>query len=382
MCACKDTHKLKNALNRSKQMNANNDIWYILTATRPLEARNRLERLKTAYIADKRACNLYTGLPYHELRVPNEYIGDRPGKREKFSGTAHDYLFRYIFIKADLNRLDEFLRYRKNGDPGIHLLMRRNNERTLKGLSSDDTLVRSFTTAATIKDSEVTRFFTFCEAYARYHEDKAIPFLEFTPDMAKAGDRMEVTGGPYEGQLVIVESDDEKLTATLTDEKGRQQTVPAMQVCTAWFNDTVGVSVTIPRCYLKLRTPRKYLGNSYGHFDEFFDFVSRPEVCSRILAGHPDALDCAKAVRMIHTARYEAGDDNSKRLKVLNLCALTVSHYILGEWDKVHRYLRYWEEFRPTIKTIDRFPVQGQLFEAIIKIYKNNHSKNDHSCRL
>ncbi len=348
-------------------MNVDNDIWYILTATRPLEARDRLERLKAAYIADKMACNLYVGPPYHELRVPNEYIGERPGKEGKLSGAAHEYLFRYIFIKADLNRLDEFLRYRKNGDPGIRLLMRRNNERILKGLSSDDTLVRSFTTAATIKDSEVTRFFTFCEAYARYHEDKAIPFLEFTPDMAKSGDRMEVTGGPYEGQLVIVESDSEELTTTLTDEKGNCQTVPAMRVRTTWFNDTVGVSVTIPRCYLRLKTPRKYLGNRYGHFDEFFDFVSRPEVCSRILAGHPDALDCAKAVRMLHTARYEPGDNNSKRLKVLNLCALAVSHYILGEWDKVHSCLRHWEELRPTIKAIDRFAVQVQLFEAIIK---------------
>lgn len=348
-------------------MNVDNDIWYILTATRPLEARDRLERLKAAYIADKMACNLYVDPPYHELRVPNEYIGNHPRKGEKLSGAAHDYLFRYIFIKADLNRLDEFLRYRKNGDPGIRLLMRRNNERILKGLSSDATVIRSFTTASTIKDSEVTRFFTFCEAYARYHNDKAIPFLDFTPDMAKSGDRMEVTAGPYEGQLVIVESDSEELTATLTDEKGNRRIVPAMQVRTTWFNDTVGVSVTIPRCYLRLRTPRKYLGNHYGHLDEFFDFVSRPEVCSRILAGQPDALDCAKAVRMVHTARYEVGDDNSKRLKVLNLCALTVSHYILGEWDKVHKYLRQWEELRPAIKMLDRFPLQVELFDAIIK---------------
>lgn len=278
---------------------------------------------------------------------------DAEGKKLHRS-EARNYLFRYLFAQADFNELDAFLRYRKNGDVGMRLLARKIQTYTrIDPLTGKEVTVKR-ATASTVSGKEITDFFNFCEAYARLQKNRSIPFVDYTPELANVGDKALVIHGDFEGQTVTVAA------------KGEGQT----QVFTTWF-DSIAVPVWVKNEDLKIMTPERFANNKYRDFDEFFFFYSMEENLQRILT-QPVALDLMKALKMKDLAFYDKQEKNharrcSKRLKVLNLSALVVCHWILGNRVELNYSLKAWEELWETLDEKEKDSDAARLVEAIRK---------------
>lgn len=324
------------------------DRWYVLVANEPMKAKERCRLLKERYEEDThRTFSLV-------LRTPNEYVGNDAEGKKLHRSEARNYLFRYLFAQADFNELDAFLRYRKNGEAGMRILGRRiQNCTQIDPLTGRETVIRR-ATASTVSGREITAFFSFCEAYARLQKSRNIPFVDYTPELANVGDKAMIIHGDFEGQTVTVAA------------KGEGQT----QVLTTWF-DAIAVPVWVKNEDLKMMTPERFANNKFRDFDEFFFYYSVEENLQRILS-QPVAQDLMKALKMKDLAFYDDQEKNharrcSKKLKVLNLGALVLCHWILGNRVELNYSLKAWERLRETLGEKEKLSDAARLVEIIRK---------------
>lgn len=296
--------------------------WYILYSTDPLAARQRCEDYKSMYEeATGRSFSL-------QLRTPNEYVGDETVSRRLLSQSARDYLFRYVFAKAEIGQLDEFLHF----EPfrllakglGLRLVNRRTDGNSIQ--------------ADRVSEAEIDHFFRFCKAYSRYAQNRNIPFFELSPEEAQTGDWAIITDGQYKDMRVRIAADQAGV-----GELERRVDVVMM--------DSIVVRMVLPTAQLRMLRPRKYTHGKYAVYDEFFDHFSMGSAYEHFCSRTPSTEDMARALRM-RTIAMDGIDErrrayrDSKRLRYLRLSALIVVNILLEREAERRALMQEWRELR------------------------------------
>lgn len=318
--------------------------WYIINTFKPLSFCQGFQESKALY--DKAE----SSIPFTaELRTPNEYVSTTASPDKFTSKEARDYLFSFVFVKTDnLGALDDFLHI-----PNA-LFTGRLQNRTTDGHK---------VLADYVTEEEIDRFFHFCRAYTLYNKDKHIPFIEYTPQTASAGDYAIITKEPYKGARVQVAPD-------------QSRTPQGFITVLMKVLDGVAVSLTIPHENLRMVHPSRYARNKYADYDEFFDAFTDPDVASRLLAGNPTAADVAKALRMraiVGTVRNEGPrpQRDSRRLCFIKYSALLIIHHILQDYNQFTRILPLWKAMAQTQPPSET----TQLIDALAQIPLNHLSQ-------
>ena len=304
--------------------------WYILYSTDPLAARQRCEDYKSMYEeATGRSFSL-------QLRTPNEYVGDEAVSRRLLSQSARDYLFRYVFAKAEIQQLDDFLHFEPFRLLAKGLDLRLVNRRT------DGNSIQ----ADRVSEAEIDHFFRFCKAYSRYAQNRNIPFFELSPEEAQTGDWAIVTDGQYKDMRVRIATDQDRV-----GEGERRVDVIMM--------DNIVVRMTLPTDQLRMLRPRKYLHGKYALYDEFFDHFSTGTAFERFSNHAPSTDDMARALRMKAIALDGIDEQrrayrDSRRLRYLRLSALIVAYMLLDFEAERRALIPEWRELRALQTTPER----------------------------
>lgn len=256
-----------------------------------------------------------------ELRTPSEYVGAELTPQQFRSQEASDYLFSYVFAKADIRELDDFLHFREMQEWGIRLVHRCTNGSEIS--------------ADWVSDEEIDHFFHFCNAYAYYTQNRNIPFYEFTPEELQHGTRVVITEGPCSGEHAIISDDQSGVAAGMV----RVNVV---------LRDTIGVPTDVQSEYLRVSRPEKYRHSKYEFYDEFFDYFSTSAPYERYKACTPSIDDIARALRMkaltddIDAQRNHSLRD-SKRLRYVRLSARIVALRILEHTQEASSLMPEWQ---------------------------------------
>lgn len=296
--------------------------WYILYSASPLEAQQRCEDFKVMYEeATGRSFSL-------ELRTPNEYVEGDTVSQRLLSQSARDYLFRYVFAKADIQQLDDFLHYKPFREMSKGLGLRFVHRWT------DGHNIH----ADTMSEWEVDHFFRFCKAYSHYAQNRKIPFFELSPEEAQTGDWAIITDGQYKDMRVRIAADQMEV-----GESERRVDVVMM--------DSIVVRMVLPTAQLRMLRPRKYTHGKYAVYDEFFDHFSMGSAYEHFCSRTPSTEDMARALRM-RTIAMDGIDErrrayrDSKRLRYLRLSALIVVNILLEREAERRALMQEWRELR------------------------------------
>lgn len=289
--------------------------WYILYAKEPLKARERCLDFKSRY-------EDATGVSFElEIRTPNEYVGGNIQSMRQMSKEARDFLFRYIFVRTNIVKFEDMLRHPDSFTIGVRLMHNAAHEQS-GGY-------------AVISDEEINHFFNNCRIYTYYNNHRFIPFYELEPTNAKAGDRVLITEGQYEGLRVTVAPDQ------------TQAPENSLLVLLPMLGDLYAVA-PIPHEHLRMLGPAQKENDKYAHFDQFFDYFSTGAPYQRYLSGEPSDADLARALRMLSIAGNKKDESqralrDSKRLRYLRISALLVSHKLLNNPLEFHQLLPEWQ---------------------------------------
>lgn len=280
--------------------------WYLLYASHPLDAITR-----TGYILEAYTATTGRKLQPFELRTPNEYVSKKEEQGKLPYSEARKYLFHYVFAHADINQLDDFLRFRDAGETGLRLVGRR--------------IVDNHITASIVSPDEINLFFRSCEAYTIHSNNHFVPFFELDTETLVAGDQALVIEGELKGREVTI----------VTPPKGNSRKLWVK----ADFFGHVGVPVEISADALEIIKPVHIATpkNRYALLDDFFAFCAQDIVLNRIVAKDFTSRDIVRALQMkpyiIPRTQGAHQYRDSRRILYIKYAALLIVNYLLGEQD-------------------------------------------------
>lgn len=297
--------------------------WYIVRASKPLEAMKRCQIMLEAY-------TLATGRTVEplELRTPNEYVSkeDEPDKMPY--SKAREFLFHYIFVYAELNQLDDFLHFRDVREMGFSLVGRR----------TDGTQVL----ADMVSPYEIDLFYRACMAYTMHRNNQYVPFYDEEGVGMAEGDEAIVVAGQFEGQTVKIVSPPE----------GNDKTI---RVSLEVFGCVgVPIEMSIDDVEIVKFAASENECNRYSLFDDFFAFYAQDSVLERIVMGQSTSRDMVRALQMKPSlVIHDKGPNHyrdSRRLQFVKQSARVVVNHILGATSEFANSREQWLAMRANYK--------------------------------